>query len=29
MNDIDTILAMLDDDTPPHVVDAIVTTLFK
>ena len=29
MNDINDILAILDDDTPPHVVDAIVTTLFK
>lgn len=29
MNDINDILAILDDDTPPQVVDTIVITLFK
>jgi hypothetical protein len=24
MNDMDNILAILDDETPPHVVDAVI-----
>lgn len=29
MNDMDNILAVLDDQTPTHVVDAVVCELFK
>jgi hypothetical protein len=29
MNDMDNILAILDDETPTHVVDAVVCELFK
>lgn len=29
MNDVDYILAILDDQTPPHIVDAVVRELFK
>lgn len=29
MNDMDNILAVLDDQTPTHVVDAVVRELFK
>lgn len=29
MNDMDDILAILDDQTPTHVVDAVVCELFK
>lgn len=29
MNDMDNILAILDDETPPHVVDAVVCELLK
>lgn len=29
MNDMDNILAVLDDETPTHVVDAVVCELFK
>jgi hypothetical protein len=29
MNDMDNILAILDDQTPTHVVDAVVCELFK
>ena len=28
MNDMDNILAILDDETPPHVVDAVVRLHF-
>jgi hypothetical protein len=29
MNDMDNILAILDDQTPTHIVDAVVCELFK
>lgn len=29
MNDMDNILAILDDETPTHVVDAVVCKLLK
>ena len=29
MNDMDNILAILDDETPPQVVDAVVCELLK
>lgn len=29
MNDMDNILAILDDETPTHVVDAVLCELFK
>lgn len=29
MNDMNNILAFLDDQTPTHVVDAVVSELFK
>lgn len=29
MNNMDNILAILDDQTPTHVVDAVVCELFK
>lgn len=29
MNDMENILAILDDETPTHIVDAIVCELFK
>lgn len=29
MNDINNILATLDDQTPTHIVDAVVCELFK
>jgi hypothetical protein len=29
MNDVDNILAILEDQTPPHIVDAVVCELFK
>lgn len=29
MNDVDDILAILDDQTPPHIVDAVVNELLK
>lgn len=29
MNDMDNILAILDDQTPPHIVDAIIIELIK
>lgn len=29
MNDMDNILAILDDETPTHIVDAVVRELFK
>lgn len=29
MNDMNNILAILDDQTPTHVVDAVVCELFK
>lgn len=29
MNDMDYILAVLDDETPTHIVDAVVCELFK
>ena len=29
MNDMDKILAILDDETPTHIVDAVVRELFK
>jgi hypothetical protein len=29
MNDMDYILAILDDETPTHVVDAIIRVLLK
>jgi hypothetical protein len=29
MNDMNDILAILDDQTPPHVVDAIIIVVFK
>jgi hypothetical protein len=29
MNDMDNILAILDDETPTHVVDAVVCELLK
>lgn len=29
MNDIRDILEILDDQTPPHIVDAVVCELFK
>jgi hypothetical protein len=29
MNDMDNILAVLDDETPTHVVDAVIIELIK
>lgn len=29
MNDVDNILAILEDQTPPHVIDAVVCELLK
>ena len=29
MNDMDNIFAILDDETPTHVVDAVLCELFK
>lgn len=29
MNDVDNIIAILDDQTPPHIVDAVVNELLK
>jgi hypothetical protein len=29
MNDMDNILAILDDQTPPHIVDAVVCELYR
>lgn len=29
MNDMENILAVLDDETPTHIVDAVVCELFK
>lgn len=29
MNDVDNILAILDDQTPPHIVDAVVFEIWR
>lgn len=29
MNDVDYILAILDDQTPPHIVDAVISEIWR
>lgn len=29
MNDVDYILAILDDQTPPHIVDAVISQIWR
>lgn len=29
MNDVDYILTILDDQTPPHIVDAVVSEIWR
>jgi hypothetical protein len=29
MNDVDYIIAILDDQTPPHIVDAVVSEIWR